>query len=181
MADIRETGGNIDTSETQSQDLTDITVEDVERLVGPNLQERIKARLVELGVISQEEPFELENPLGKHIRKGKISGARYPYDKDHGAHGVLVSFINTQKPTLRHQHLHPDGVTDVTEEYYWMGGDATLSVGDIEVKLNEENPFVSVPPGVAHVLRTDSFALTVIIMRNVASLPADQRHLPVGE
>ena len=34
-------------------------------------------------------------------------------------------------------------------------------------------------PGTAHEIRTESFALNIIIMRNVTSIPKDRRHISV--
>lgn len=177
MASASETGRNFAALDTKTDWVIapDITMEDVENLV-PDARNLIRAKFDELG-IAVGEPLALSNPLIKHVRQGRVSGAQYLYEQDHGNDAVLVSFSNTQEPTIPHQHLHPDGVTDVTEEYYWLGGDATLNLNGVEVKLNQENPFVAVLPGVVHYLTTESFALSVIIMRNVAPLASYERHL----
>lgn len=155
---------------------TDVTLEEITRIVRPGSFDRIHEIFYELGAIPLGERLEFSNPPIKHERGGKVSGFVYPYQKDHGDNELLVSWGQSTKRSLPHFHLHPDGVTDVREIYRWVDGKARLNMEGDEVELSEENPVAIVPPGVKHQLSTDTFSLNVIEMVNATKIPEGARH-----
>lgn len=174
MAQIHEIGPRIDA--THSPITTDVTLEEISRIVRPGSFDRIHEIFYELGAIPRGEQLVFNNPPIKHERGGKVSGFVYPYQRDHGENELLVSWGQATKRSLPHFHLHPDGITDVSEIYHWVDGKAKLNMEGDEVDLSEENPVVIVPPGVKHQLSTDNFSLTVIEMVNIAKIPEEDRH-----
>ena len=196
MAQPSEAGRKLSAFDTQPQEARKrLTLEDVAKFARPDFIERIHEIFYQQHIIPQGERLVFEKPLKEHERDGKISGAKYGHERDYGKHAALVSILvvdldgeevavvgsEPEKSTLPHLHMHPDTVTDVTEEYYWVDGDASLFMDGVEHKLNQENPFVSVKPEVVHKLVTKNYSISVIIMKNVADLPQDQRHISVEE
>lgn len=117
------------------------------------------------------DPVLLSFPPAIHIYEGGItSGAFYLVDGEvREEHVVYVSFIPPNSKTS--QHAHPG----FEEEYYPVAGRLHVMMNGREEKI--EGPF-AVRPGVRHQGVThEAPALTVLVMRNAARVPKEERHV----
>lgn len=136
-----------------------------------NYKELIVRKISELEFVlldSELKLFESPNPHNG-------SEAAYLLEQFMGEDWVLASHLEPKRKTSKHKHINPMG----TEQYYWLAGEAILNIEGEDLLLDSKHDFRAVPLDTFHQLRTeDSFVLTLIVMKNAKSVPAEKRHVP---
>lgn len=137
-----------------------------------NYRDLIVSKIAKLDIELPESQLEiLESP-----KPHNGSDALYFLEQFIHNDWVLVSLLGPNRKTSRHLHAAPVGA----EEYYFLAGEAILTMGEKEDPLNSEHNFRVVPSNTPHQLKTrDNFALTLIIMKNAKLAPEGKLHIPV--
>lgn len=132
----------------------------------------IAEKIARLDIPLSESELEFLEPPNRH----NGSDAVYFLEQFIGDDWVLASHLEPDNKTSRHKHVEPMG----TEQYYWLAGKAILNVEGEDMPLDSEYNFRAVSLGKSHQLRTEnSFALTLIVMKNARSVPPEKRHVRI--